>query len=372
VGLQRMDIQNKILIFASFFNVAGTIFFLEKGFGIRGLVINYGIVILITVLLNFYYSRRLLSFIRIGWSKVRRDIFGKLFNFGIKMQICNFAVMVHSQADKIILSHFLGLSYVTFYDLGQKAANAVRSLPILLLTALVPAVSELEASNDKEKLMQLYHRGSKYISLMVFPLIFFSIIVAHGLFELWVGEGFTLAVLSFQILAIGYGVNVLTGMGTSMVRGIGKPEYETRYAVLTLVMQLVLSIVLVQIFGFKGVLISVLVTAVTAALYFLVTFHKMLGESFRKLARTAYFTPLLASGLSALIAFIPGLYMKNLAFFSTRWGTISWLCFEFVIFWLCYAFFIIKVNYLKIMEIKPLTIYFKPKTAHRICSLFGE
>ena len=372
VGLQRMDIQNKILIFVSFFNVAGTFFFLEKGFGIRGLVINYGIVILITVLLNVFFSYRLVPYIRWGWSKVRRDIFRKLFNFGIKMQICNFAVMVHTQADKIILSHFLGLSFVTFYDLGQKAANAVRTLPMLLLTALVPAVSELEANNDRERLIRLYHRGSKYISLMVFPLIFFSIIVARELFNLWVGEGFNLAVLGFQILVIGYGINVLTGMGTSMVRGIGKPEYETRYAVLTLVMQLALSIILVQTIGFKGVLVSVLITAVTAAFYFLMTFHKMLGESFKELARRAYLTPLLASGLSASIAFIPGLYLKNLGFFSSRWGILSWLCFEFFIFWVSYALFITKAGYLKLGEIQPLMVYFRPKLAHKICSLFGE
>lgn len=372
VGLQRMDVQNRILIFASFFNVGGTFFFLEKGFGIRGLVINYGIVILVTILLNAYFSHRLLPFVRIGWSRVRKDIFRKLFNFGIKMQICNFAVMVHTQADKIILSHFLGLSFVTFYELGQKAANAVRTLPMLLLTALVPAVSELEASNDRKRLMQLYHRGSKYISLMVFPLIFFSIIVAHDLFDLWVGEGFNLAALGFQVLVIGYGINVLTGMGTSLVRGIGKPEYETRYAVITLIMQLVLSIILVQVLGFRGVLLSVLITAVTAALYFLVTFHKMLGESFRELARNVYTRPLFASGLSALIAFIPGLYLKHLAFFSTRWGILSWLGFELVVFLVSYALFIVKAGYLKLGEIQPLTVYFRPKLAHKICSLFGE
>ena len=132
VGLQRMDVQNKILVFASFFNVAGTFFFLEKGFGIRGLVINYGIVTFIIVLLNIIFSYRLAPYIRIGLSRMRKDIFRKLFNFGIKMQVCNLALMVHTQADKIILSHFLGLGFVTFYDLGQKAANAVRTLPMLL------------------------------------------------------------------------------------------------------------------------------------------------------------------------------------------------------------------------------------------------
>jgi O-antigen/teichoic acid export membrane protein len=42
------------------------------------------------------------------------------------MQVCNFAAIIYLQVDKIILSHFLGLNFVTFYELGQKAANAVK------------------------------------------------------------------------------------------------------------------------------------------------------------------------------------------------------------------------------------------------------
>ncbi len=372
VGLQRMDVQNKILIFASFFNVAGTFFFLEKGYGIRGLVINYGIVTIVIVPLNIIFSYRLAPYLRIGLSRMRKDIFRKLFSFGIKMQICNFAMMVQTQADKIILSHFLGLSFVTFYDLGQKAANAVRSLPILLLTALVPAVSELEAGNDRERLIRLYHRGSKYISLMVFPLIFFSIIVARELFKLWVGDKFGLAVLSFQVLVIGYSINVLTGMGTSMVRGIGKPEYETRYAVLTLIMQLVLSIILVQILGFKGVLLSVLITAVVAALYFLLTFHRLFGMSFTDFAGKVYLKPLFASALAATITFITGRYLRDLDFFSPRWNSMILVSLESLIFLPSYVFAVMKMVYLRRAEVQPLTVYLNPKLASRICSLFSE
>jgi O-antigen/teichoic acid export membrane protein len=370
VGLQRMDVQNKILVFASFFNVAGTFFFLEKGFGLTGLVINYGIVTFLIVLLNLYFSYRLLPYIRIGFSRVKRNIFRRLLGYGVKMQICNFALMVHTQADKIILSHFLGLGFVTFYELGQKAANAVRSLPILLLTALVPAVSELDAGNDHQKLRQLYQRGSKYISLAVFPLIFLSVIVAQELFRLWVGEGFGLAVLTFQILAIGYGINVLTGMGTSMVRGMGKPEYETRYAVLTLVMQLALSIILVQVVGYRGVLISLLATAVTAALYFLLTFHRMFKVSFKAFAKRIYLKPLLAAFTAALITFACGSWVKSLDLLSGRWGIAIWLGFNLCVFFACYIFVIIKMVYLERIDVESLTVHFQPKLANRICSLF--
>jgi O-antigen/teichoic acid export membrane protein len=366
VGLQRMDVQNKIMMFASPFNIAGTFYFLEKGFGIRGLVLNYGIVSLIIIALNVYFSYRLLPFLRIGLSRVDKKIFRRLFNYGIKMQICNFAAIIYTQTDKVILSHFLGLSFVTFYELGQKAANAIRTLPMLMISALVPAVSELEASNDKEKLKQLYARGSKYISLTVFPLIFLSVLVASDLINLWVGDKFGLAILTFQVLMIGYGINVLTGMGTSMVRGIGKPEYETRYAVLTLVLQLVLSLTLVQVFGYRGILVSVLVTSIAAALYFLLTFHKLLRLDFKTFAQTTYLKPLVASLIPFAITFGLSFSIQSSILFNGRLGYSVSLFLKSIVFLIFYILLINRSKFLDVSDARLFKLFLTPQSVSRI------
>jgi O-antigen/teichoic acid export membrane protein len=317
-------------------------------------------------LLNIYFSYRLLPQIRIGLSWVDKKIFKILFNYGIKMQICNFADIIHLQADKIILSHFLGLNFVTFYELGQKAANGIRTLPILLLTALVPAVSELEASNNKEKLRELYERGSKYISLMVFPLILLSITIAPDLINLWVGDKFPLAVLSFQILVIGYVINVLTGMGSSVVRGIGKPEYETRYAVLTLVMQLVLSLTLVQLLGYKGVLVSVLITTVVAALYFLLTFHKLFKLDFKTFAKTTYVKPLVASLIAFAITYGLRYNFNGFIFLEGSWGYSISLVLKSLVFLVFFIILIAKARFLNVSDAQLFKLYLKPQFMNKI------
>jgi O-antigen/teichoic acid export membrane protein len=361
VGLQRMDIQNKIMIFASIFNIAGTFFFLERGFGIQGLVINYGIVSFVILTLNLYFSYRLLPHIRIGPSRVDKKIFKILFNYGIKMQVCNLAAIIYTQADKIILSHFMGLTFVTFYELGQKTAGAVRTLPILLISALVPAISELEAKDDKTKLAELYERGSKYVSLLVFPLIFLSIMIAPNLITLWVGDRYSLAVLSFQMLVIGYCLNVLTGMGTSIVRGIGKPEYETRYAVLTLVLQLTLSIVLVQLFGYKGILVSALSTSVASALYFLLTFHRLLRLDFRPFAQTTYVKPLFCSIVACAITMGLSYYLHDLIFFPGKLGYSISLLLKSLVFTMLFIVSITKTRFLNVSDAELFRLYLKLK-----------
>jgi O-antigen/teichoic acid export membrane protein len=240
---------------------------------------------------------------------------------------------------------------------------------MLLISALVPAVSELEASNDQEKLKELYERGSKYISLMIFPLIFLSIIVGADLINLWVGDKFSLAILSFQILIIGYGINVLTGMGTSIVRGIGKPEYETRYAVLTLIMQLTLSIVLAQIFGFRGILASVLITAFVVSLYFLLTFHKLLQQDFKAFARATYVKPVVASLIAFSITFGVSYHLPGLIPLQGRLGYSVSLLIKSVIFLSFFIFLIARIKFLDVSDARLFKLYLRPQFMSKILQL---
>jgi O-antigen/teichoic acid export membrane protein len=273
------------------------------------------------------------------------------------MQICSLASLVHLQTDKIILSYFLGLNFVTFYELGQKAASAVKMIPALLLSALVPAVSELEAVGGHEKLKDLYRRGSKYICLVVFPLLFITLISAPQLIKLWVGEGYGLSVLTFQILTIEYSLNVLTGMGTSIVRGIGKPEYEARYAVIVMVLQLILSITLVQVMGYRGILLSLLVSGIIGSLYFLITFHKFFEEKLGRFVKEVYLKSLSSSILAFLVVLILSFYLRKLVALNTEWEYLALLLFKLVVFVGVFLLLIVKSKYIDVTDIQLFKSY---------------
>lgn len=352
IGLQRMDIQNKILIFASIPNLLGTFFFLENGFGIRGLVINSGIIAVLTISLNIYFSYKLLPKLRIGFPWMRRDIFRKLFAFGIKTQLGNLASLIHFQTDKIIISYFLGLNFVAFYELGQKVANAVRTFPTMLLSALEPAASELEAKGEHQRLMNLYYKGSKYVSVVVFPLTCLTFILASLIMKAWVGEGYSLSALTLRVLIVEYGLNLLTGVGTRIVRGIGKPELETRYKVVVAVLHLTLSIILIQLLGYKGVLISFLFSGSTGSVYFMKIFHRYFKEKLSKLIHFVYLKPLAASLGAAVVSFSVTFVLGSSFVDLGKINNLYLLLFNSLIFGLLFLFTVVKVGYFAGYEVR--------------------
>ena len=59
-GLQRMDISSKVGLVMSIPNIAGVIYFLEKGYGLRGLIINNGIVLGLNNIIDIIIAFKLL------------------------------------------------------------------------------------------------------------------------------------------------------------------------------------------------------------------------------------------------------------------------------------------------------------------------
>jgi O-antigen/teichoic acid export membrane protein len=287
-----------------------------------------------------------------GLSQVRGDVFRKLLGFGVKTQLSNLASLVHLQADKIIISYFLGLGFVTFYELGQKVANAVRIFPTMLISALEPAASELDARGEENRLLSLYYRSSRYVSVLVFPLTCLTFILASRLMKVWVGEGYSLSALTLQVLIIEYGLNLLTGVGTRIIRGIGRPGLETKYKILVALLHLVLSITLIQLLGYRGVLLSFLLSGSLGSVYFIKIFHNFFRERLTKLIHTVYLKALAASLGAAIVSFALTLWLSSSFADLGRLEHLYLLIFNSILFGALFLLTVIKARYFHVGEVR--------------------
>src|SRR2546427_1206365 len=206
-GIQRMDKSNAIEIQMSIVSVIGTVVFLEVGFGILGLAMNSLISGVIAAFVTWYRLRRMMPKIRLGWH-FNGKLLREMFTYGTKIQVSNFGSLVCFQIDKLIISRFLGIASVSFYEVGSRLTSFMRAVPLVMLSALIPATSELGARNDRDRIRQTYYLASKYVSMLTVALVAFIILEARSVVHFWIGPGFESSVILIQILAIGYGVNV--------------------------------------------------------------------------------------------------------------------------------------------------------------------
>jgi O-antigen/teichoic acid export membrane protein len=302
-GLQRMDLTNKISILVSIPMVAGTVYFLENGYGLNGLMVNNAIVIVLTCIINFIVAFRLLPSLRINPLLASREMFRKIFSFGYKIQVGNISDTVTFQADKLLVSYFLNIGSVGIYQLGSSIAQTFRGIPILLISAILPAASEINAKKEYDVLKELYVRGTKYLILLSFPITFFTVVTADIIMRIWMGPGFETSAFIIQLLSIGYLFNIICGVAVSIGSAIEKPGYQMNASIITIVMNIVLSVILIMRYGLPGIAVAASISLVSGSIYYLIVFHREMMMPLRDLIQGVIAWPLVAAVVPAVLVY---------------------------------------------------------------------
>ena len=352
-ALHRLDVLNVIAVSSGFMNAILTFAALSMGYGLIGLVaaglVSAGCHVLAEVLMAYRCSDGL----KIQFPSAPMNVIRPLFRYGIQLQASRVAEMIHLHVDKILLSRFVGLGVVTMYDLGSKMAGPTRSFPMILLPAILPAASELEARQDRRRLRQLYERGSKYLAVMVFPLCCFTVLTAETIMAFWLGtEDFNQAVLALRVLAVAYMFYILMGMGTAVARGIGVVQYELRAVVVSALLNILLSLLLVRQMGLAGVLIGTAVSTMIGYVYFTLSFHAHMKISMGDFTRSVYLVPLLGTLLAAAAVIGIG-YPLELwrPFADTRAVMLLLLLIKGSLFVIIYGGIVLKAQYVAMADV---------------------
>jgi len=214
--------------------------------------------------------------------------------------------LINLQMNKLLIGYFLSLNLLAAYELGFKLVYSLVSLPRLLSSAVMPAAAELHAQYDHGRLQRLYRQGAKYVVLAITPLGFVTILHARSITAAWLGTPPPEVARVIQFLMLAYGFNLLTAMGTTMARGVGHPEFETRYAILVIVVNLSLGIALMRLLGLDGLLAATLVAVVLGSSYFLIQWHRFLYQTWRTLWHKLYAPPLWACLLATAPSYLAG------------------------------------------------------------------
>ncbi len=348
IGLQKMEVTNKIRIAVTTLEGFGMMLFLIEGFGLKGLIINTGIIAVVTSLAYVIASKRVFPQLAIGRRFLDTNILKELVTFGTKVQFSRIGDLLHFQTDKIFISYFLQLSLVAFYEVATTVAFTMRMVPFAIVSAILPAASEIKATRDESSLKELYMRSSKYLSLVSIPLLFFVFFLAPAIIKVWLGGGFELSVITLQVLVLGYFANIMTFSGSQVAIGLGKPDYVMKSSIIATVLNLILSVLLIIKIGYLGAALGTSVAMIIAAGYFIFTLHRTLG-----IANFAFFQRVLLSPIGAsaigLLFLYPVSYLFNTSLIS--------LIFESILFCTLYLVVILKMDCLDAYDVKLIKDY---------------
>ncbi len=283
-GLQRMDISAYISIVVQALNIIGTIAVLSMGFGIRGLILNSLAIAIISGTWVAWSAVRLVPGLKLGMRYCRKAMVRKFLRYGGNLQVSKLAQIILFQTDRIVALRLFGQDVATYYDIGARLSSTARSITSLSVSALVPAVAELDARQHYDTIMTLYKRGSKYVAVIATFVFMFLCLFAPQIVHLWMGERYLAAALVTRILGIGYFCNIITGVASALTAGVGKTDIERRYGIFASLFNLTATIGLALLIGSNGIALGTSLSLMIGAAYFLRLFHGFLNVRAREIA----------------------------------------------------------------------------------------
>ncbi len=343
-GLQRMGVTNAISAMMSLVKVAATVLFLELGHGVRGLLYANGVVMLVFAVATICAAFILHPTLRLSASRVDFVTFMRLFRFGWRSQVSRLSNLVMFETDVLVIAILLrDMELAGLYRIGVELANKMRQIPAILLSALLPAASELDARDEHERLTRLYLVSTKYVAVIAVPMALFIAGSAGLLIRTWQGTEMDLAMAAMvlRIMAIGYVANMMPGAGVSVVLGMGRPEIQMRAGLISMSSNILLTVALAYTIGFWGIPLATGLSMVLSWAWFAHAIDGVVGVSPKELAARAMKWPLLAA--------IPGLALCALVdYFSLsttgRLDNAMILCGVALFFAVSYLLFIRKTS----------------------------
>jgi O-antigen/teichoic acid export membrane protein len=261
VGSGRMSLVNLVELGTTLGNAALIVFLLEAGYSLLGLAISTALTMLLSTLLLIPFAYRLTPELSLSPAQFTRSRIRELSNFSFYFFIANVSVLIILRIDPVVIKVFLPLSAVAVYAIAAKVSEYTYLLNKQFSNALMPLVSQSKGTGDTDTIRRILVDGTRFLMAIATPFIALLYFYAYDIITLWMGKEFAGSVPLLRILLIAV---LFTSIQLNAANVLGMTGHH-RFVAFSMggsaLVNLGLSILLIQHFGLTGVAIATLSAA---------------------------------------------------------------------------------------------------------------
>ena len=218
----------------------------------------YGVVIVGSTVgnefINFIHLRKFINIFKLNWSKV--NIFRHL-KPSFSIFVLNLSVSLYVQLNPVMLGFLSDNTQVGYYTAGSKLSYIILSVVTSMATVLIPHVSNMIQVHDTEKFKQLITKVYHYYMALALPFTIGLIVLSVPLTLVICGNSFYEASYVTAITApVIIFVSITNIIGFQVLYPYGKENYVTYSTIGGAVINLIVDIPLILLWGSKGAAIA--------------------------------------------------------------------------------------------------------------------
>ena len=321
-------------IFKSLSDILGTVFLAyEQMHWDAVLKILKAVILLVSVSFALYFS---LPIIYVAVAYAVTDIvvfaasvgiiFTKLINFAARLQkdlvkyltieslpyaLTVLFYSIYFYIDSVMLSKMRGLAEVGIYSAAYNITIALVSIPHIYVQSIFPTLSRFFVKS-KSSIEVTYNKSLKYLSILAIPITTILFFLSDNIVHFLYGQGFHNSSMVLKIIAITIFFRFVTFVNGIVIISIDKQKQRLYYQGITALINIVLNLILIPLYGYVGAAIATVATE----LFLFITYFIPVSEYFKTISNSyVLLKPILVAALSSSVFYIKaGTYLQMILF----------------------------------------------------------
>lgn len=280
------------------------------GFGALGAFIGYILAYMVAVGIGLTY---IIVYYYKGSEQTQRrsGLRRRIAEYSVPITATSTADVIDRHFDTILVGFFIGPTAVAFYTIGKQMVDFIEAPITALGFTLSPTYEAEKVKGNSDTAARIYEEGLFHGLLLYIPAAAGIVLVAEPLVELVFGSSYLGAVPVLQVLtvyAVALAVVRLTSTGLDF---LGRARERAIAKGITTALNVVLTILLIPLFGVVGAAIATVVTysMYTLANLYIITFELdiRIRWLFRQLGEIMVVTIILSAVVYTTAGYISGI-----------------------------------------------------------------
>ncbi len=178
----------------------------------------------------------------------------KIIVFGFRSFINPLLAELYPKIDIILIGFYFDDKYVGIYSIAAIFIEGLTQIPMIFTTNLNPRFSRLYKKNKKELLIKLIKKVIKNIALIIIALVSIFVGFAYLAINFYLDNPGTYNQSLITFLILGLGIIISSGYYPLQMifNQNGLPEAYTKFYIIIIILNFILSFTLINIIGFYG------------------------------------------------------------------------------------------------------------------------
>lgn len=198
-----------------------------------------------------------------------------------------------TKVDTFMLGYFRTSYEVGLYNAAYPLANGILVVLGSFGFLYLPLASRLDASGERREIDAIYKVTTKWIYIITFPAFLTFVVFPGDVLALFFGEDYRPAAFALVILTIGFFTNAAYGRNRETLSALGHTMYIMIGNGLAVILNVVLNLLLIPVYGITGAAVTSVVSYVSFNLLIYLVLKRRFDISpfSRHTLRTMFFLP---------------------------------------------------------------------------------